>query len=297
MKRLQFVWALVLALAMAVSLAACAAKPAVDDAEAPAEDAVFECSGMKLTVPAQYAGLVIVEMDTDDDVIFKVSEKASVEAGEPYSGAGWLFSVAKIDEDTLHELRMVEYLGAEIFARDAEGFYYAIYHPTDLRLVRDGKITEADMDQWRALNEWANSVPETFRAENEGLEAFAVSKTVLDGMLARTAYREDASFTISATAFGEQQPGGVKKTTYFDQLLDGTIFELWENGGEPAGEYITLNLPDDDVQIHFFFSEPNTIRVVQGDYEEYYIARFADKTIKAVDVMQSWYDALVEANA
>ena len=153
------------------------------------------------------------------------------------------------------------------------------------------------MDQWSTLSEWAGGVPEAFRAENEGLEAFTVSDTDLDGLLARAAYQDDASFTISATAYGEQQPGGVKKSAYFDQLLDGTVFELWENGSAPDGEYIVLNLPDENVQLRFYLSEPNTIGVVREDQVDYYVARFADKSVKAVDIMQSWYDALVEANA
>lgn len=297
MKRMHWILALVLTLAMMFSLAACASEPAGEDAaQAPAEDAVFTCGDMKLTVPAQYADLVIVETDPDD-ASFVVSEKASVEASGAPDGAGWLFTAARIDENTLHELRMADFQGAEVFARDAEGNYYCLYHPSDLRIFRDGTITEEDMDQWSTLSEWAGGVPEAFRAENDGLEAFTVSDTDLDGLLARAAYQDDASFTISATAYGEQQPGGVKKSAYFDQLLDGTVFEIWENGDAPDGEYIVLNLPDENVQLRFYLSEPNTIGVVREDQVDYYVARFADKSVKAVDIMQSWYDALVEANA
>ena len=51
------------------------------------------------------------------------------------------------------------------------------------------------------------------------------------------------------------------------------------------------------MQLRFYLSEPNTIGVVREDQVDYYVARFADKSVKAVDIMQSWYDALVEANA
>ena len=60
MRRMHWILALVLTLTMVFSLAACASEPAGEDAaQAPAEDAVFTCGDMKLTVPAQYADLVI----------------------------------------------------------------------------------------------------------------------------------------------------------------------------------------------------------------------------------------------
>ena len=58
--------------------------------------------GLQLTIPAEYADLVLAEVAVGD-MLFSVSEKASVEAaqafGEPAdSGAGWLFGIRRISD-------------------------------------------------------------------------------------------------------------------------------------------------------------------------------------------------------
>ena len=309
MKSFKKFAALALALLMVFSLAACAAKDADDavetDAVQPAaEDAVFENEGLKLTVPAEYADLVLVDTE-DGDLIFSVSEKASVEAGA-YEGAGWLFGVARVDADALHEMMTSDMSGVDVFARDADGNYYLYCHPTDVRIEREGEIKDSDMEQWSALCAWAESMKETFVAENAGLEAYVRSNTDLDIYLSRVAYLDDVAYTISTTEFGPKEPGDVDKTPFVTQLLDGVTFEHTD-AEAPDGEYVVLALKDGDmdVRIDFFAADGNLIRVTTSfmDGEEtitnesLYTAHYADGSTVARDVMQSWYDALVAANA
>ena len=309
MKHFKKICALLLALVMVASLAACSTKDAAQDAKEtetaqPAEAAVFEADGMKLTVPAEYAALVNVETDKDD-MLFSVAEKASVEASD-YEGAGWLFGIARVDEARLHEMMTSDMSGADVFARDGEGNYYLFCHPTDVRIEREGEITDADMEQWSALCGWANDAKAVFIEENAGLESYVRTNTDLDIYLSRVAYLDDVAYTISTTEFGPKEPGDVDKTPFVTQLLDGVVFE-YTDAEAPDGEYVVLAFKDGDmdVRIDFFAADGNLIRVTTSfmDGEEtitnesLYTAHYADGTTVAGDVMQSWYDALVAANA
>lgn len=302
MKQNRLTLALILALAMTFALAACGQSPA--DAEASAapeaaagEDAVYEQDGYRLTIPAQYADLVVVDTDTEDQ-FFSVSEKASLEAAD-YEGAGWLFGIGTVDEARLHEMMTTDMMTfADPFAKDADGSYYLFYHPSDVRIERDGDITDADMEQWSELCEWAQSVKESFAEEN-GLEPFTVSNTELDIYLARVAYLDDTAYTISTTEHGPMEPGDVDKTPFVEQLLGGMTSEYADGVEAPDGEYVVLMVKDGDtdVRIDFFSADDNLVRVVRDDAEALYTVHYADGSTVARDVMQSWYDALVAANA
>ena len=104
MKHTNKICALLLALVMVASLAACSAKDAAQDAKETEtaqtpEAAAFEAGGMKFTVPAEYAGLVNVETDKDD-MLFSVAEKASVEAADYEDAIRGAVSVGG-DSDTI----------------------------------------------------------------------------------------------------------------------------------------------------------------------------------------------------
>ncbi|MBR3641535.1 MAG: hypothetical protein IKN53_05855, partial [Oscillibacter sp.] len=100
-----------LALALTLSLAACGEKKEeAPPAEEPTE-LVLENGGLKLTVPAEYADLLIAQTPENDEegVLFAFSEKESVEAGKKLShdeewGDGWLFSIGRIPLTKLQEL-------------------------------------------------------------------------------------------------------------------------------------------------------------------------------------------------
>ena len=134
---------------------------------------IYECEGMKLIVPLEYDPLLTVETGKDG-TLFSVSETASVEAAKKLrgdaEGAGFLFAVARVSRDEVNTMRCYDMSGTDIVAEDAEGACYVFYHPTDVRIEREGNITEADQAQWSALNQWAAAARESFVAEN-GLTA------------------------------------------------------------------------------------------------------------------------------
>ena len=262
--------------------------------------------GLKLSVPAEIAGKLVIEIPDGEEknMFFSVSEKASVEAakaqGETWSGAGWLFSIGSVDEKTYHEMLCRDMSGVQVFAKDADGNYYMYYHPTDVRLVReDYSYMDEELKAWGELNEWAGSMRETF-IEDNGLTAEKHGNTMLDIYLARLMYQDDVNYTVSTTEFGPMEPKGVKAAEYIEPLFNGATFKYQPDEEAPDGQYVVLNFPDDDVRFDFFFldGKENYIRMVWGNdqFEELMLAEFADKTVKATDIMHNFYHVLAEAN-
>ncbi len=314
-----------LALLLMLSLAACGAPgdpPAdtdvpdqtdqtdqIDDADAAEIDVpegAFANDGMILSVPEEYADLLVVDTPEDDvaGILFVVSEKASVEAGKIVHpgedwGDGWLFSIGRANEEWVHEQLCGDMSGREIFARAENGDYYIFYTPTDVRLMReddDYLMDEETIQQWTTLNEWAATVPETFLNENKGLTPYAHTNTDLDIYLSCIAYKEDTNYSIDYLTNGALDPRAVDKTPYITRLLDGVTFEMVDEEA-PDGEYIVLNLPDDNLRFDFFFGGGgNYVREVYGNGAELlYKATYADGATVANQVMEEWYNALADA--
>ena len=120
----------------------------------------YENGGLRFEIKPKYNDLITVEVPADDPngLLFTVSETASLKAGG-FDGAGWLFSIAKISADELHQMLCRDMSGAEVFAMGEDGSYYMYYHPTDVRYARETveKMHE-DQDQWSMLCEWASTV-------------------------------------------------------------------------------------------------------------------------------------------
>ena len=311
--------AFLLALVMVLALAACGAAKEEDTAAMSGENIdigdlalradgsagkLMENDGCKLFVPLEYFELVQVDMPADR--LFSVSEIASLEAakaaGEPAdSGAGWLFSVGRISEEELHEALCFDMSGMNVFARDADGNYYVLYQPTDVRLVRaDNDAMNEAMEEWSLLNEWAASVPATFLEENTGLTAVTFGNSMLDMYLARVAYQEGADYVVSTTEFGELTPDAVDGRPFAEQLMTGSAlsYEPADISETPDGEYLVLRFPGDDVRFDFFpFSEENYVRQVwAGGNEELFRAVVSGDAARPAAVMQEWYDALAVAH-
>jgi hypothetical protein len=305
---------LILAAALALSLAACGstgtqgaggAGEGADDTASPSGGAAaqtYENGGFKLSVPAEYDALVIVDT-AREDALFSVSEKASAEAakalGEDYDGAGWLFSIGRVGEAELHEMLCYDMSGAEAFAKGDDGQYYIFYHPTDVRIVRESyEDMEEDMKEWTALNEWGAAAPAAFIAENPGLTPEKRGNTALDMYLARIAYMGGVNYAIedkgSADVLGADAP------EYAERLINGVTFEPADDAEAPDGEYISLTFPDDGTRFDFFLAEgkENYVRQVWSDgYEQLYKATFADGASKASEIVCEWHDALVDGTA
>ncbi len=268
------------------------------------EGLVLENGGLRLTVPAETAPLLLTEtpQDDKDGVLFTVCEQASVDAakdnGENYDGAGWLFSIRTVDADTLHEMLCWDMSGAEVIAEDGNGTYYLFCHPTDVRFYRHStEEMTADQEQWSALNEWAVSVKESFPAEN-GLTEVSFGNTDMDMAMARTMYDPDAVYTISTTQFGPLEPAGVDAAEYALRLLENVRYEYVDGAEAPDGEYVVLAFPEEDVRYDFYptVDGQSWVRRVSGDWEELYLAVYEDAAYAPGEVMQAWYDAIAAAN-
>ena len=266
---------------------------------------LYENQGLKLPVPLEYEELLLIAPveDPEDGTLFDVTEKASMEAalaaGEEGAGAGWLFSIARIDETARQNLLCYTDLsGVEIFAKDAEGMYYVFRHPTDVRYVReDVEAMRRDQETWTALNEWAwNTVRADFLVENPGLTAVTQGSTELDLYLARLAYMPGATYTLSTLDYGPLAPtDGFDAAPWLEKLMTGVSYEPFE-GEAPDGEYVVLAFPDDGVRFDFFRGDENCIRMVWGEWERLFMARFEDESVLATEVVQDWYDALAAEN-
>jgi hypothetical protein len=257
---------------------------------------------MKLSIPEEYADLVIVETP-EEETLFVVSEKESVEAaGEEEDGAGWLFSIKKIDEEKLHEMLCYDMSADDIFAAEENGNHYVYNHPTDVRVVRknnDDYYSEESMASWSMLCDWAATVKDSFVEENEGLTKESYGNTTIDMYLARIAYMDDVEYTISTTEFGPLEPKDVDPAPYLERLTNNVIFESDYEGEAPDGEYVVLNFPEDDIRFDFFSADKNYIRRTASegeDYEEFIRADYEDGSVNAMDIMEEWYHALAEAN-
>ena len=189
--------------------------------------------------------------------------------------------------------------GAEVFAKDADGYYYLYTHPTDVRLYRQNNAYEEAAEQWSKLNEWAwNDVRRDFLTNNPGLSAYTRGNSILDMYLARAAYQKDANYTVSTTEHGPLSPNGVDAAPYVESLMGFASSEDADISETPDGEYVVLSFPEDDVRFDFFRMEgkENYVRVVwSGGNEQLIRLSFSDDT-KASAVMQEWYAALVSAN-
>ena len=263
--------------------------------------------GLTLSIPDEYMDLLVIETPENDEegCLFSVSEKASIEAMHSqenvWEGAGWLFSIGRVSEEKLHEMRCDDIPGQIYFAKDASGNHYVYYHPTDVRIVRDDYSDPDLLKGWAELNEWAATVRTTFVTDNEGMTAEICSNTVLDAYLARVMYRDDTEYTVSSLEFGPQQPNGIKAADYIAPLTEGVIYQPIHDGEAPDGEYVVLDFPKENIRFDFFFMDgyENYVRQVwfNGEHELLYKAEFQDETIKASEVMNDFYHAVVLNNS
>ena len=275
-----------------------------------AEETPLENGGCKLRVPGEFVNLV--EITTDDPegngTLFSVSEKASLEAAEKLhpentDGAGWLFSVRKVDEAGYIDTITMDMSGTTVIGKDESGNYYLLGTPTDVRVEREDMSTftpeSEDFQQWSALCAWAASIPATFCADN-GLTAIEMTNTDVDILLNRLAYlgMDDAYF--ATLDYGELPLDD--DNSHLLKLLDGVKFEWLEYAEDeesltqtPDGEYYCLYLPGEDVRMDFFKGDETMVRVVREGNVQLYRASYADESKTTTAVVAEWLQALADA--
>ena len=266
---------------------------------------LYENDGMKLMVPLEFDALVETALPEQDPagLLFSVSEIASVEAakkqGYDGDGAGWLFGIGRVDEAKKQEmLCYTDMSGMDIFAHDEAGNTYVLYHPTDVRYVReDNEAMARDQEIWTMLTEWAGSKVCGSFVEENGLTAEKHSYTALDLALARIAYMPGFEYALGMTEAEPVAPeaGSFDAAPYLDTLMRGVRFEYADGAAVPNSPYVTLTLPAEHTRYDFFLAPDagNLIREVRAEgYETLYRAVFDDGVTNAADVMQDWYRAL-----
>ena len=254
----------------------------------------YENGGLRFEIKPKYNDLITVETPENDEkgVLFTVSETASREAGG-FEGAGWLFSITKIDEARLHALLCRDMSGAYVFAKDAEGGYYLCLHPTDVRYARaTTEEMQRDSAQWSMLCAWVDQALDSFSNQN-GLDVASFSNTEVDMLLARAAWEKDAVFTLSTTEFGPVDATKVDGSDYVKYALQGWFTDADLND-TPDGEYVVLNFPEEDLRLDFFFALGSYVRLVSGERERLYQSILYSDEISIAEAMQGWYYAAAE---
>ncbi len=292
--RMKTIIGILLALAVAVSLTGCSRKPAAPQpTEAPekaVESVTWENGGVKLTIPAEYADLVIVETPSDGERLFSVTEKASLEAAQKTrpdntDGAGWLFGISRVSEEPLCGMLCYDMIGQQVFARDGEE-YYLLDTPTDVRIEREGEITQSDMEQWGALYEWIMDPMTAGFIEDNGLTACRYSNTGLDMLLARIAWGGKTDYSLASLDYGELFPQGAESAAYAEELLNAGAFVFADGEEAPDGEYFVLNDKSDGTRYDIFKGGEG--RYVREVHEEYEILYRSTTGADLADIMDRW---------
>ncbi|HAL62898.1 MAG TPA: hypothetical protein DCO93_00475 [Clostridiales bacterium] len=240
-----------------------------------------------------------IDDETGEELLLIVSERASIEAAEAMGeeeteGIGELFRIIRVSENRLHELLCGDMPGIQAFAKDEEGRYYLFCTPTDVRYVREtNEAMNEDIDQWTELNEWANGeLINEILDKNSNLTPVNYTNTMLDMYLARIAYDNYTDYAISATEFGELKAKEVDGSSYAEQLLGGNFVSV-DYAESPAGEYVTLNFPDESVSYDFFTADENLVRERRDGYTAFY-RRALEGSVTNTETMQRWYYAVAE---
>ena len=262
----------------------------------------YENGGFRLLIPKAYDDLLVTEIvkDRKDGVLYRVSEKASIDAAKRLSygtrGAGWIFSIGRVDEGRRRELLCGDMSGAEIFARDANGQCYVYYHPTDVRYMRENnEAMKRDQAQWTMLNEWAWSSVRTDFIRDNSLETAAYDNSEVGIAIARAAYKPGVRYTVSTTQYGPIEAKGFAAAPFAELLLENAVYERTD-AETPDGEYVVLAFPDEGLRYDFFKLQDheNYVREVRPDgTETLYKAIFFYGSTRASVAMQEWYDAMI----
>lgn len=272
--------------------------------------------GIAFQIPEKIRDLVDVQTEgLEADTIVSVYETASVEAakalGEKNDGAGWIFSITRVPEAKMAELRCGAMDGMIVFAED-DGFYYVYNHPTDVRVVREKQEDyETGMEQWSMVNDWAGQeVRQEILANNRELDAEFYTNTNLDIHLAQAAYQPGTKYELRSVDFGPDalDPSILHENDFIEELTNDITYEVLPDAKAPDGEYYVLAFNDNGEEVRFdFFKDPasqNLIRetrVVDGEeYVTFYQANFKDaddagKT--ATRIVEAWCKATAGAAA
>ncbi|MBO6054568.1 MAG: hypothetical protein J6P31_03535 [Oscillospiraceae bacterium] len=251
----------------------------------------FESEGIRMEIRPKFNSRVTVTVpeESENGELFSVAETKSAEAGG-YEGAGWLFSIGKVSREKLHELLCYDTGYMDVFAKDADGNYYVYYHPTDVRYERETvEQMREDIAEWSMVCEWASEMPRNIQEMNN-LESVSFGSSEVNMYVARAAWMNPGDNTISTTEYGPLKLSGTDSTPFAEFILKGEFYET-DPEDTPDGEYVVLNLPDENVRLDFFRAEGGYVRLVSEYGEQLYRAIWEDDDISYSEAMLGWYYA------
>ena len=169
------------------------------------------------------------------------------------------------------------------------------YHPTDVRFERETvEQMHEDADEWSMVCEWASGMPSQIQEKNN-LDYVFFGSSEINMYVARAAWMNPGSNTISTTEYGPLKLSGTDGTPFAEFILKGEFYET-DPDDAPDGEYVVLNLPDDNVRLDFFLAEGGYVRLVTEYGEQLYQAIWEDDDISYSEAMLGWsYAAAVSA--
>ena len=144
-----------------------------NDAEAKRPDLILDCSGWTVTLPGEYAHLILTESEAEAangrQALLAVYEKASVEAAArdmgDSRGMGFLFGITMLEGQAFRDWLVEDFPGYTLFAWDDAGRYFLRVEPTDVRFYRSD-YTAADAAEWETLSALAIPICQQFIADN-----------------------------------------------------------------------------------------------------------------------------------
>lgn len=295
---------------MAGVVLAAAAAAFVPGAASAWETGEVDVQGIKFEIPEDIRDLVTVQEDgLKEDEIVAVYETASVEAaeamGKEFAGAGWLFTICKVPEEKMKELRCGGMDGMIVFAED-EDIYYVYNHPTDVRYLRaDNEEMEKDQDVWTSVNEWASGeVCPRILENNPKLDAEWYTNTDLDMHLAQAAYRPGTKYELRSLEYGADalDPSSLKEDDFIEDLAEDYTYEIQDDVKAPDGEYCVLAFDEDGEEVRFdFFTAQGSrdlireVRTIGGEEQETFyraIVKDADEDDTTTDIVEEWCAAI-----
>ena len=123
--------------------------------------------------------------------------------------------------------------------------------------------------------------------------------------LAKAAYQPGTNFEVRSLMFHNQDLPVVDAQDHLEDLAEDFIYIELDADDSPAGEYLVLAFPDDDVRFDFFSAEgcQNLVReayTVDGEeHEKLFVASAKtadDANDTPFEVMQDWCEAILNGD-
>lgn len=210
-----------------------------------------------LYIPEDIFPLIKIETSNDKNKIFSVFELGSIKAakqtGQNNGGAGWIFGVSKVSEDSLHKILQNDASGIELFAcKDND--YYLYNHPTDVRYLRENnEAMHRDQAVWTKVNEWGfNEVRQKF-IEDNNLRPITADNSDIGITLAKVMYDKNSNAYLTSFAAGKFKIDAREAEKYLKDLLYDAKFTMTDEK-EPDGEYIVLDLLREKTTLRFYYA-------------------------------------------